>query len=185
MAGVGLLLLGSIGGVGALVASHSAAPSAPSPTTAASGGSQDPGAALSVAPLPALDAPVDTRPAPEPVEPAPIELSSVEGAQVERDGEILGSVPLQIERPAPDERLEVTLTRPGYVPRRVVLSNLTDTSLRVPLQRRAPRRVARDHPSSDAHDSAAREPEVASAEPTVAEPQRSVSQRQRFLDPWL
>jgi predicted Ser/Thr protein kinase len=96
------------------------------PALGAAGSPMDPTIAVP-APLPI--------PAPTPAEPVAVEVSSEPaGAEVLLDGAVLGTTPVRIPRPTSGERTVVVRMR-GYEEARVMVSALSDETLRVALRR--------------------------------------------------
>ena len=101
--------------------------------------------------------------------------SDPEGAEVWRGDALLGNTPLDIDRPASGEQVELTLRRAGHVQQSVRISSLTSDAVRISLEREArerrPRGVRRDPGSATAP----------AAPPTMAP---RAGQSSEVLDPW-
>lgn len=98
------------------------------------------------------------------------------GAEVHRDGVILGVTPLRVERTAAGERTRLLLRRAGYRTHSLTLSRLTSDTLRIVLER-APRRG----PAARSQGGAPEEPVPA---PSPVEPESGSIHRPEFMNPW-
>jgi len=58
-----------------------------------------------------------------------------EGAAVYRNDSLLGNTPFEVDRPIGDATIELSLRAPGYSDQAVRLSSLTQTSVRIPMER--------------------------------------------------
>ncbi|MGF1468213.1 MAG: serine/threonine protein kinase [Sandaracinaceae bacterium] len=148
LAGLAVLVLFAVGGVGgayyaATVGTPATAPLAEPPAqedvpptsddvgadgVAAAGATEDPAEGAVATPDGAEDAPAPAR---------ILITSDPEAVEVYRGNVFLGNTPLAVDRPEGDEQLEVTLRQPGYEDRAFRLTAVSQEEIRVSLRRAA------------------------------------------------
>jgi serine/threonine-protein kinase len=145
----------------------------------------DPAPAPPVEPTPAPTPPVveEQKPAAaEPEKPAPVVVVTISskpsGAEVLRDGALIGRTPFQVPRPARGEpALDLVLKQDGYKDQPVRVSQLTQIDLKVELERRR-------SGSSSAAKPAEPKPSTPAAEEEKKPKPRPAAPATEVLDPW-
>ncbi len=140
-------------------------------------------------PKPAEPAPQPAAaPQPAPIAPAPVKVSITSeppGAEVYVDNALVGNVPYSVNKPDGDKQLRLELRAAGYESKTVVVSALTEDSLKVTLAKKE----KPEEPRPAAHAGGSRphgkREEAAGDKPAAAAPAKGGhAQQTEVLDPW-